>query len=109
MNRSSGDALKGHLDLMVLAIVAAGPRHGYAVIEALRLRSGGLFDLPEGTVYPVLHRLESQGLLKSSWDRSLGRPRRVYRLTRAGRSELKEKRSAWLSFSGAIGSILEGT
>ncbi len=53
-----GQALKGHLDLLVLSVLAAGPQHGYAVIEELRTRSGDAFDLPEGTVYPVLHRLE---------------------------------------------------
>ena len=69
MNR---ERLKGHLDLLMLSVLAAGPAHGYAVITALRARSGGTFDLPEGTVYPALHRLEAAGLLTSS---SAGRGR----------------------------------
>jgi DNA-binding PadR family transcriptional regulator len=61
------EALKGHLDGLLLAVVAEEPAHGYAIVERLRDRSGGAFDLPEGTVYPALHRLEQAGLLKSSW------------------------------------------
>ena len=59
-----GEALKGHLDLLLLSVLSNGPAHGYAIIDALRARSEGMFDLPEGTVYPALHRLENQGLLK---------------------------------------------
>jgi PadR family transcriptional regulator PadR len=62
-----GEMLKGHLDLIVLAALSAGPAHGYAVIEEIRHRSGQAFDLPEGTIYPVLHRLEQAGLLASRW------------------------------------------
>lgn len=101
-----GQALKGHLDLLVLAVLGEGPRHGYAVIELLKDRSGDLFDLPEGTVYPVLHRLEKAGLLVSEWSKGDGRPRRTYRLTDAGRQALAEQRTAWEQFSGAVGSVL---
>jgi len=101
-----GQALKGHLDLLVLAVLAAGPRHGYAVIELLKERSDDLFDLPEGTVYPVLHRLEKAGLLVSEWSEGAGRPRRTYRLTDTGRQALIEQRTAWERFSGAVGSVL---
>jgi hypothetical protein len=64
MNR---ERLKGNLDLLLLSVLAAGPAHGYAIISALRSRSAGTFDLPEGTVYPALHRLEDAGLLARSW------------------------------------------
>ena len=60
------DLLKGHLDLLLLAVLAEAPAHGYLVIDRLRQASGGTFDLPEGTVYPALHRLERAGLLDSS-------------------------------------------
>src|SRR5689334_13416147 len=79
-----GESLKGHLDLLVLSVLTDGPLHGYAIIEALRERSEDAFDLPEGTVYPVLHRLERSGLLASDWDTASGRRRRTYRLTRPG-------------------------
>jgi DNA-binding PadR family transcriptional regulator len=91
---------------MILAVVGAGPAHGYAVIEALRQRSGGVFELPEGTVYPALHRLEADGLLASSWDTASGRRRRVYRLTRRGRSALGLGRSEWQVFARAVEGVL---
>ena len=78
--------VKGHLDLLLLAtLTQTGPAHGYAVIAALREHSGGAFDLPEGTVYPALHRLEQAGLIASHWDESAPRRRRVYALTAGGR------------------------
>ena len=99
--------LKGHLDMIVLAALAAGPAHGYAVIEEIKRRSGQAFDLPEGTIYPVLHRLEHAGLLVSRWETAeSGRRRRVYALTRRGKSALAERRAIWQQFSDAIGSLL---
>jgi len=80
---------KSQLDLLLLGILATGPAHGYAVITALKQRSDGAFDLPEGTVYPALHRLEGQGLVASSRQTVNGRARRVYSLTRAGRTQLR--------------------
>jgi DNA-binding PadR family transcriptional regulator len=100
------ETLKGHLDGMLLAVLAVEPAHGYAVIEALKQRSGGVFDLPEGTVYPALHRLEAEGLLASSWATGSGRRRRVYRLTRRGRAELGERRGDWRLFSQAVDGVL---
>jgi PadR family transcriptional regulator, regulatory protein PadR len=102
----TGEALKGHLDPMLLAILADGPAHGYAVMEALRLRSGGTFTLPSGTVYPALHRLEVAGLLEGSWSTVSGRQRRVYRLTRRGRSELTRERQSWWTFAHAVNALL---
>jgi len=100
------ETLKGHLDGLVLATLANGPAHGYAVIEELKRRSGGAFDLPEGTIYPVLHRLEAEGLLASEWSEGPGRRRRVYRLTRRGRGSLEGRRHDWKLFAGAIEAVL---
>src|SRR5215472_12840885 len=95
--------LKGHLDMIVLAALAPGPAHGYAVIEDIRRRSGQAFDLPEGTVYPALHRLQQAGLLSSRWViAESGRRRRVYALTAAGTRALAERRAVWRQFSSAI-------
>jgi PadR family transcriptional regulator PadR len=102
------EALKGHLDGMLLATLEDGPRHGYAVIEALRAGSGGRFDLPTGTVYPALHRLERAGLVRSSWSTVAGRRRRTYQLTPAGTSVLHAERSTWREFSSAVSAILDG-
>jgi PadR family transcriptional regulator PadR len=101
------DLIKGHLDPLVMAIVEQGPLHGYAIIEELRRRSRGEFDLPEGTVYPALHRLERTGLLVSRWDEGSGRRRRVYELTRGGRKALEAKRDEWRGFRTAISAVLE--
>jgi PadR family transcriptional regulator PadR len=100
------ESLRGHLDALVLATLGDEPLHGYAVIEALRARSEGAFDLAEGTVYPVLHRLEADGLLTSSWSTAAGRRRRVYRLSRRGRSALGKQREEWRSFARAVDAVL---
>ena len=101
--------LKGHLDMIVLAALAAGPAHGYAVIEEIRSKSGQAFDLPEGTIYPALHRLEHSGLLSSHWVVSQsGRQRRVYKLTRRGQRALEDHRAIWQRFSEAVAGLLAG-
>jgi PadR family transcriptional regulator, regulatory protein PadR len=100
------DALRGHLDSLIMSVVEDEPRHGYAVIEALRDASGGELDLPTGTVYPALRRLERMGYLRSSWSEVGGRKRRTYELTRAGRGALATDRETWSVFSRVIGGIL---
>lgn len=103
-----GQALRGHLDLLLLAILADGARHGYAIIDDLRERSDDAFDLPEGTVYPALHRLDKGGYLDSEWTQVHGRRRRTYRLTDTGRGALGEQRDAWDEFSNAVSRVLKG-
>jgi DNA-binding PadR family transcriptional regulator len=102
------EVLKGHLDALLLATLAGGPRHGYAVKEALRLGSGGQFDLPTGTIYPALHRLERAGLIRGSWSVVGGRKRRSYELTAGGRRALDVGRTDWRQFSEAVSGLLEG-
>jgi DNA-binding PadR family transcriptional regulator len=77
-------ALHGHLDALLLAVLEQGALHGYAIIEALRARSGGTLDLPTGTIYPALRRLERAGYVASAWSTVNGRERRTYELTEAG-------------------------
>src|SRR5262245_15567663 len=104
-----GEMLKGHLDMIVLAALAAGPAHGYAVIEKIKRSSNQAFDLPEGTIYPALHRLEQAGLLSSRWvTAESGRRRRVYALTRRGEQAFVGHRAVWQQFSDAIGGLLAG-
>jgi PadR family transcriptional regulator, regulatory protein PadR len=103
----NSEALKGHLDGLLLSVVAEGPMHGYAIIAALRERSGGELSLPEGTVYPALHRLEQEGLLQSKWSTDAPRRRRVYRLTRRGRSALATERTQWRAFAKAVNLVLK--
>jgi DNA-binding PadR family transcriptional regulator len=78
------EALKGHLDALLLAVIAAGPAHGYAIIEELKRRSEGAVALGEGTVYPALHRLEKAGLVRSQWSTDAPRKRRCTRSPSAG-------------------------
>jgi PadR family transcriptional regulator PadR len=104
-----GEALKGHLDLLLLATVAEGPAHGYALVQLLRERSGGAFDLPEGTIYPALHRLEADGRLRGAWGEVDGRRRRVYRLTTKGRRALDAEKGEWTAFAGAVVRVIGGT
>jgi DNA-binding PadR family transcriptional regulator len=100
------ETLKGHLDGLLLASLEAGPRHGYAIMEALRAGSGGQFDLPTGTIYPALRRLEQAGLIKGTWAEVGGRRRRVYDLTPAGRRTLAAERGTWREFSAAVTALL---
>jgi PadR family transcriptional regulator PadR len=101
------EALKGHLDGMLLAALEDGPRHGYAVIEHLRAASGGQLDLPTGTIYPALHRLEQAGLVAGSWSVVDGRRRRSYVLTAAGSAALVGRRADWRAFASVVGAVLE--
>jgi PadR family transcriptional regulator PadR len=102
------DMLKGHLDLLLLATLADGPAHGYAVVDALRRRSNGTFSLPEGTVYVALHRLEATGLLASHWAIVVGRRRRLYELTPRGLAALSARRAAWTEFADGVSAVVGG-
>ena len=92
------EKLKGNLDLLLLSVLSSGPGHGYSIISRLRDRSAGAFDLPEGTVYPALHRLEQTGLLASSWE-----------VVAAGQRSLAEEARQWRAFSGSISLVLGGS
>jgi PadR family transcriptional regulator, regulatory protein PadR len=100
------DTLNGQLDPLILATIAEDPAHGYAILQRLRERSNGAFDLAEGTIYPALHRLERGDLLSSSWSIENGRRRRVYRLTRVGRASLRARRRDWIHFARAVEAVL---
>ncbi len=102
----SVDKVKGHLDLLLLAVLSTEPGHGYAVINQLRERTDGLLDLTEGAVYPALHRLEDLGLLTSEWYPVNGRRRRLYRLTSSGRNALAQQRTEWQSLTRAISNVV---
>jgi PadR family transcriptional regulator PadR len=99
----------GQLGLLLLAVLSSGPAHGYAVVTALRERSGGSFDLPEGSVYPALHQFEEQGLVVSRWEDAGGRRRRVYQLTSAGLDQLIERQRSWRTFSASIDAVIGWT
>jgi PadR family transcriptional regulator PadR len=102
------DAVRGHVDSLLLAVLEDGPLHGYAIIEAVGRRSAGALNLPTGTIYPALNRLERLGLMRSSDTTVNGRRRRSYELSDAGRRALGAERSAWQEFAATIEAVLNG-
>jgi DNA-binding PadR family transcriptional regulator len=101
------ELLKGHLDLLLLAAVRRRPAHGYAIVADLRRLSLGTFDLPEGTIYPALYRLERGELLASDWSAAGGRRRRVYRLTARGEQVLSAYLAEWDWLRSGVNAVLE--
>jgi len=101
------EALKGHLDAMLLAALEQGPTHGFALMAELRRRTGGMLALESGTLYPALRRLEEAGLIVGTWTSGPGRRRREYELTTRGRRALSDERGVWRDFVAAIGSVLD--
>ena len=102
----AGDILKGHLATMVLAVIGDRPRHGYEIMKTLSERSRGIFELGQGTVYPLLYSLEEERLIKSSEAVVDGRTRRVYTLTIRGRRSLAQRRETWRALQTAINNVL---
>jgi PadR family transcriptional regulator, regulatory protein PadR len=98
----NAEALSSHLDLLVLTALQAGPAHGYATAVALRSGGDTACDLPEGTLYPVLHRLEHAGLLSSRWSDVNGRRRRVYQLTERGQRALAKRQRVPMSHGDRV-------
>lgn len=95
-----GQMLKGHLTLLVLAIIREKPIHGYAIAREIERRAGALLELGDGTLYPLLYRLESQGHVRGGWKRAAtGKDRKVYTITRSGTRRLTEGRRDWESLS----------
>jgi transcriptional regulator len=104
----NAEALKGHLDLLLLSVLAGTPGHGYAIAEALRSRSDALIDLAEGTLYPALHRLERGGMISGRWSEVNGRRRRVYQLTARGQRALADKHREWDRFAQTVYAVVGG-
>jgi transcriptional regulator len=100
------EALRGHLDALILAVLEREPLHGYAVMEALQVSSGGALDLPTGSLYPALRRLERAGLVESEWSTVSGRRRRTYQLTATGSRALATERTKWRDFAAMVEGVL---
>lgn len=101
---------KGVLELLVLQTVCTAPTYGYELLTTLRSRSDGLFTLKEGTLYPILYRLEDDGLIESAWLSPGGRaaPKKIYSATEAGFREAARRRELWRSFVPAVERFYEG-
>lgn len=104
-----GDALRGHLDMLLLAAIGAGDAYGYGLIRGLRDRSSGVIELSEGTVYPALHRLYRSGYVTRDEEWVDGRQRRTYELTDMGRELLAAQVDLWNEVQKAVEAVLAGT
>ncbi|ARU93754.1 PadR family transcriptional regulator [Tatumella citrea] len=110
MRSSPDDNLKSHVEMVILAALERGPCHGYSLIELIRQLSGGVLSFQEGTVYPLLHRMEMKGSIQSEWEiPTTGRKRKVYQLTPAGSQQLTRQRNAWSHYSSAVSTLLQRT
>lgn len=102
------DLPQGTLDLLILKIVALGPVHGYAIAQRLQQVSCDVVQVPQGSLYPALHRLENRGLLTGDWkDTESGREAKFYRLTRKGRVQLESESASWQRLTHAVAAILK--
>jgi len=100
--------LKGTLDMMILKVVAGGPIHGYAISQRIQQISKDFFQVPQGSLYPALHRLEERGWLDAQWkDTQTGREAKFYTLTRQGRKQLETEMLHWEQLSDAVSLILK--
>jgi|SRR5215472_6068414 PadR family transcriptional regulator, regulatory protein PadR len=107
MEQEKVEVLKGTLDMLILKVVAFGPIHGYAISQRIQQISRDFFQVPEGSLYPALHRLEDRGWLQAKWEETeTGRDAKFYSLTRAGRKRLSAEMDNWERLSEAVGLIL---
>lgn len=107
MEQGKPEVLKGTLDMLILKVVAFGPIHGYAISQRIQQISKDFFQVPEGSLYPALHRLEDRGWLQAKWEETdTGREAKFYAVTRAGRKQLSAEVSNWERLSEAVTLIL---
>jgi DNA-binding PadR family transcriptional regulator len=106
--RYGRELLKGSTDSLLLCLISQQPMYGYQIIQELEARSQGYFKFKEGTLYPALHRLEKQGLIRGKWERvASGQERKYYHITDKGIGVLSDKIFEWRSFSTAIDLIMQ--
>ncbi len=106
MAKFNPELMRGSLDLMVLSVLATGPKYGYLLQQELRTGSRGLVDVQAGTLYPLLHRLESDRLIRCRWDDSTGRRRKWYELTEPGRKRLSAQAREWHEYAECLHAML---
>lgn len=106
-DRFSQQLKKGVLEMLVLRLICEQPTYGYELLQRLKEQSHGRFALKEGTLYPILYRLEDDGMIKAKWSQGEGRvaPKKMYEATEAGRSENIRRRMIWLEFEDTVNSF----
>jgi PadR family transcriptional regulator PadR len=101
------DLLQGTLEMLVLRTLVLGPLHGYAISKAIRANSNDVLEIEFGSLYPALKRLEAKGWVSAKWELSeSNRKAKVYRLTEAGKKQLRREHSKWAEFASAVGQIM---
>jgi len=98
--------LNGAVEIMMLEVLSQGASYGYEIVMTVLTRSGGQFELKEGSLYPALHRLERQELLSSYWTEADGRRRKYYTLTAAGKKALEARKKEWRAFAAGVNGVL---
>ena len=110
MPPKTADLLPGTLDMLILKAVSLKPLHGYGVLLRIKQISRDALDIPQGSLYPALYRLETQGLIESEWGQSEnGRRARFYTVTADGRRRLREEAAGWNRLAAAIAAALNTT
>lgn len=106
--KTNPDFITGIPELLVLRIISQQPMHGYAVVRAIKTKSNGQLDFGEGSIYPVLHRLESEKMLRTRMTEVDGRSRIVYSITAAGKRRLADSRSTWEKVVASVEEVFNG-
>jgi transcriptional regulator len=102
------DLPQGTLDMLILKVIALGPVHGYAIAQRLQQVTREAVQVPQGSLYPALHRLENRGLLAADWgETETGRDAKFYKLTRKGRGQLETETLGWKQLADAVGLVLK--
>lgn len=108
MPQIKSDLPQGTLDLLILKVVGLGPVHGYAIAQQLQQVSGEVVQVPQGSLYPALHRLENRGFLAADWrETETGREAKFYKLTKKGRTHLQVEAASWERLTEAVALILK--
>lgn len=102
------EELKGSTTMLILNLLKDSNMYGYEMIKKLKEKSENVFELKEGTLYPILHGLEEKGFILSYWDESTAKKRKYYAITEKGKKQLKEKKEEWEEFSNGINRVLGG-
>jgi PadR family transcriptional regulator PadR len=104
----SRELLKGSTNMLVLSLLENENMYGYQMIKKLSERSQNVFELQEGTLYPILHSLEEKNYITSYWDNTGAKKRKYYSITKEGKKHLREKKDEWRTFSNGINQVVGG-
>lgn len=102
------ELLRGSTNLLVLSVLEKENLYGYQMIKKLKMKSENVFEFQEGTLYPILHKLEEKGWITSYWDEVAGKKRKYYAITEDGKKHLKSKKEEWQLFSTNVNKVIGG-